>query len=130
MEKTDKPDAPLSVVQRYFDAYANKNWARLAEIFSDQLVFEHHNRNFVCSSAAQTIEILKTMGEQLIPDRRYSKIHRMEAFGDLVLAETSWEATATQNIPGFAEQGEYLKFDFCSLFIVKAGRIVKWDDYG
>ncbi len=130
MEKIDQSDTPLSVVQRYFDAYAGKHWERLAEIFADQLAFEHHNRNFVCSSAAETIGILKTMGETLIPDRQYTQIHRMEACGDRVVVEATWEATAVQTIPGFAQQGEHLKFDFCSLFIVKAGRIVKWDDYG
>jgi predicted ester cyclase len=130
MEKNDKSGSPLSVVQRYFDAYAGKHWERLAEVFADDLGFEHHNRNFVCSSAAETIGILKAMGETLIPDRRYTKIHRMEAFGDRVVVEATWEATATQDIPGFAKNGEHLKFDFCSLFTVKAGRIVKWDDYG
>ncbi len=130
MEKTDKSDAPLAVVQRYFDAYAGKHWDQLAQVFAEDLRFEHHNRNFVCANAAETIGILKTMGENLIPNRRYTKIHRMEACGDLVVTEASWEATATQDIPGFAKNGEHLKFDFCSLFIVKAGRIVKWDDYG
>ncbi len=130
MKKTDESDTPLSVVQRYFDAYAGKHWEQLAEIFGDNLHFEHHNRNFICTSAAETIGILKTMGETLIPDRRYSKIHRMEACGDRVVVETTWEATATQAIPGFAQQGEHLKFDFCSLFTVKMGRITQWDDYG
>jgi limonene-1,2-epoxide hydrolase len=129
-EHTMTTTNPIAVVQGYFDAYRDKQWARLAEVFADDLQFQHHNRNFVCTSAEETIAVLKTMGETLIPDRRYTTIHRMEAFGELVVVEATWEATAIQEIPGFAKLGEKIKFDFCSLFVVKAGRIVQWDDYG
>jgi len=130
MERHSQSDAPVTVVRRYFEAYGEKQWEALTEIFAENLHFEHHNRNFVCGSAAETIGVLKSMGENLIPDRRYTHIRRLEAFGELVVAEVTWEATATQDIPGFAQQGQHLKFDFCSLFTVQAGRIVKWDDYG
>jgi ketosteroid isomerase-like protein len=66
----------------------------------------------------------------LTEHKRFGEPTRQFVSGDYVVTEHPWEATFTTEVPGFAEEGETVKRDLCSIWEIRDGKIVEYDDYG
>jgi ketosteroid isomerase-like protein len=120
----------LAVVEAYIDAYNAKDLDRVAEVLSPDLRMRHHNRGFDLKGRDALLEGMRQF-EGITPDRRYHSARRRLVCAEQVVVEHTWEATFLADVEGFgAAAGDAVAIDLCSIFTVRDGLIVEYDDYG
>jgi steroid delta-isomerase-like uncharacterized protein len=120
---------PISVANRWIEAYNAKDFDTIKALMSDDIRMEHHNRGIVVNGPQAVLDLMGQF-DGLVPDRRFHTTRRQFTDGVRVVTEQTWEATATQDIPGFADKDETIKLELCCVWTVDDGRVVEYDDYG
>ncbi len=120
---------PISVANRWIEAYNAKDLDTIRSLCADDIHMEHHNRNVVVNGPDAVIALMEQF-EGLVPDRRFHSTRRQFTDGERVVTELTWEAIATTDIPGFADEGETIKFELSCIWAVRNGQIAEYDDYG
>ena len=122
-------DDPISVANRWIEAYNAKDLETIRTLCGDNIRLEHHNRNVVVEGPDAVIGLMQQF-EGVIPDRRFHSTRRQFTDGERVVTEQTWEATATTDIPGFAAEGERINLELSCIWTVRNGQITEYDDYG
>jgi steroid delta-isomerase-like uncharacterized protein len=120
---------PISVANRWIDAYNNKDFAALRTMMTDDIHIEHHNRGVALDGPDAMIDVM-TQFEGLLPDRRFHSVRRQFVSGDNVVTELTWEANATADIEGFAKAGETIRLELACVWTVRNGQVADYHDYG
>jgi steroid delta-isomerase-like uncharacterized protein len=124
---TDKD--PISVANRWIEAYNNKDFETIKSLMSDDIHMTHHNRGVEVNGPDAVLALMNQF-EGLVPNRRFHSTRRQFTDGERVVTEQTWEATATTDIPGFAAKDETLALELCCVWTIDDGKIVEYDDYG
>lgn len=119
----------IAVANRWIEAYNAQDMETMNSMLGEDLRIQHHNRGFDDRGREAMLGMLRA-GEGFAPDKRFHSIRRQFVSGDRVVTEHVFEATFTMDIPGFAEEGETVKLDLCSIWEIRDGKIVEYDDYG
>lgn len=120
---------PLALVERFFEAYNSKDLDEVAKTLAPDVGVRHHNRGVDLTGRDATIDIMKQF-EGIAPDRKFHAVRRKYECGDKVIFEHTWEATFGTEVEGFAAAGETVSLELCTVFTVRDGEIVEYDDYG
>lgn len=120
----------VALSDKFIVAYNAKDFDTLRSMLADDLDFAHFNRNFAYDTPEPLIEIMNAFAANLLPDRRFETPERVTASGNVVIRESWYTGTATQDIPGFADKGP-MRMKLCSVLRFNDdGIIVEWKDYG
>jgi steroid delta-isomerase-like uncharacterized protein len=119
----------LAVAEGFISAYNANDLDALGELFSPDLKTRHHNRGVDLSGKEAMLEILRQF-EGIAPDKHFHSIRRKFVAGENVVIEHTWEATFEADVPGFAAKGETVTLELCSVYTIRDGLIVEYDDYG
>jgi steroid delta-isomerase-like uncharacterized protein len=119
----------LAVAEDFIAAYNAKDFQTLERVLASDLVMRHHNRDVELIGAESALSTMHSF-ESAFPDRRFHSIRRRLAVGEHAIVEHTWEATATVDVPGFAAAGEVARMELCTVFTIRNGQIVEYDDYG
>jgi hypothetical protein len=120
-----------AAAERFVTFYNAKDFDGLAAMASPNLDFSHFNRDFAIDSRAGLLEVLERFASTLTPDRKFLPPERVTVAGNVVVREAYWVATATVDLPGFANAGGKIRFKFCSVMrFDDDGKLVEWKDYG
>ncbi|MDA0823981.1 MAG: nuclear transport factor 2 family protein [Proteobacteria bacterium] len=120
---------PISVANRWIDAYNNKDFATLRSMMTGDIHIEHHNRGVVLDGPDAMIDVM-TQFAGLLPDRRFHSLRRQFVSGENVVTELTWEANATTDIEGFAKAGETIRLELACVWTVRNGQVADYHDYG
>lgn len=120
-----------SASERLIASYNAKDFDALSALIDPDLDFAHFNRDFILSSRAALIEVLKGFAETYAPDRRFEPADRVTVAGNIVVREAWYTGTAAVDLPGFGVAGETFRFKFCSVMRFNDdGLLVEWKDHG
>lgn len=118
------------VVERFMDAYNAQDFDTMEACLAPDLDFQHYNRGFSFSSAAELIATLRTFAAEYIPDRILGPALRVNTAGEVVYREQLWTGILAADLPGFGSAGDPVNERLCTVFTVRNGRIVEYYDYG
>lgn len=113
-------------------AYNAQDFAAMEKQIAPDVDFAHFNRNFVLTSRAELLGVLRQFASDCIPDRRFEPSERIFAVGDDTVVRIGWYAgTCAIDLDGFGKAGESFRLKFCSVLrFDAAGTIVEWKDFG
>jgi len=112
-------------------AYNDKDFERLRAAVASDLKMAHFNRGASFERADDLIDLMRTFGDSLMPDRRFEAAEGVHVIGNVVVREGYWGGTAQQDLPGFAAKGEALRLRLCSVMTFDDdGILVDWKDHG
>jgi steroid delta-isomerase-like uncharacterized protein len=120
---------PITVANKWIEAYNAKDLDTIRSLCAPEIGMRHHNRGVDLQGPDAAIAIMVQF-EPLVPDRRFHNIRNQFTDGETVVTELTWEATATQDIPGFAAKDEHFAIDLACIWKVRNGQICEYDDYG
>lgn len=121
----------VQLVDTFLTAYNNKDFAAMRDMMVPDIDMAHYNRGAFFNDRDQLMEVFPAFADNLMPDRKFSPALRITASGNVVVRESDFTGTATDDIPGFAAKGEALKLRLCSVFRFNDdGLIAEWHDHG
>jgi hypothetical protein len=118
---------PISVANRWIEAYNAKDYETLDSLMGDELDMVHHNRGVELNGPVAALGIMRQF-DDLLSTKRFHSTRRQ--FADGMVTEQTWEATATTDIPGFVGEGETINLELCCVGTVRDGKDVEYEDYG
>ena len=118
------------IVEAYVDAYNAFDFDGMEALLAPQLDFQHYNRGFSFSSAAELVATLRTFAADYLPDRRLGPSLRTNVVGDTVYREQRWGGTLAVDLPGFGSKGDTLDDRLITVYTVRDGQITEYYDYG
>ena len=121
---------PAAVVDALIEAYNGKDFEALSRLLGDSVRLVHYGRNIGVTGRAEVLAMFERSAEGAFPDRRFHSRRRRIVDGDHVVIEQVWEAKATIDVPDMARAGEAVRMDLCTVFTVRDGRVVAYDEYG
>ncbi|MGH2967486.1 MAG: nuclear transport factor 2 family protein, partial [Solirubrobacteraceae bacterium] len=77
---------PISVANRWIDAYNAKDLDTIRSLCADDIRMEHHNRGVKVDGPDGVIDIMNQF-EPLVPDRQFHSIRRQFTDGERVVTE-------------------------------------------
>jgi hypothetical protein len=120
----------VELVDAFLNAYNAKDFARMGAMLTDDVDMAHYNRGAAFSSKEDLLAILPAFADVLVPDRAFSPALRVTASGRIVVRESDFGGTATQDVPGFAEKGPFT-LRLCSVFRFDDNDLIaEWKDHG
>jgi limonene-1,2-epoxide hydrolase len=119
----------IAVVSRWVEAYNSLDNETMKSLLGDGLRIRHHNRGVDLQGGEAMIEILENF-EGITENKKFGAPTRQFVAGDIVVTEHPWQATFKVDVPGFADAGETAELDLCSIWEIRDGKIVEYDDYG
>lgn len=119
---------PTDVVTRYIDAYNDFDFDTLESLLDEEIYLTHHNRGFVTEGRAATMDLYRGT-PSLIPDRALVDREPLIVDGDKVLVKHRLVGTNKVDTP-FGPAGDPISVDLATVFTVKDGKVVKYEDYG
>jgi len=121
----------VQLVDTFLTAYNNKDFATMRDMMVPDIDMAHYNRGAVFTDREQLMAVFPIFADVLMPDRKFSSALRITASGNVVVRESDFTGTATDDIPGFATKGEAVNLRLCSVFRFNdAGLIAEWHDHG
>lgn len=115
----------------FIEAYNRKDFAAMEAMMAPDLDFAHYNRDFVLTSSAELLAILRQFAADLIPDRHFEPAERVIESDGYVIREAWYTGTPLVELPGFGLVGEVFRLKFCSVMRWNEdGILVEWKDYG
>jgi limonene-1,2-epoxide hydrolase len=120
---------PISVANRWIEAYNAKDYETLETLMSDELHMVHHNRGVDLRGPEAALGIMRQF-DDMLSTKRFHSTRRQFTDGKRVVTEQTWEATATVDIPDFVGKDETIALELCCVWTVEDGRVVEYDDYG
>jgi hypothetical protein len=123
------PEELLAQAHKVVDAWNNLELDVLHDLVDENIVVVHQNRGVAATGRDLMIETVKQM-KQVFPDRSIGETTRWAVTGNSVLRETTWQGTATADVPGFGKAGELCKLNVLSIMTFEDGRLTEWCDYG
>jgi steroid delta-isomerase-like uncharacterized protein len=126
---TAQGDDPISVANRWIEAYNAKDFETIKGLMPPDIHMTHHNRGVEVNGPDAVLALMDQF-DGLVPDRRFHSTRRQFTDGEHVVTEQTWEATPTADIPGFANKGETIKLELCCVWTLRNGQIAEYDDYG
>ena len=120
---------PIAVANRWIAAYNAKDFDTLANMMTADFRVTHHNRGVALEGPQAMLDIMRHFAT-IAPTRRFHTPQRQFTDGLHVVSEVVWEATPTEDIAGFATQGETIALELCCVWTVCDGRMAACDDYG
>jgi len=120
---------PISVANRWIEAYNAKDYDTLKTLIGEQIHMVHHNRGVDVTGSEAALGLMYGADEALSV-KRFHSTRRQFTDGERVVTEHSWEAAATVEIPGIVAAGESVDLELCSVWTVRDGKVVGYDDYG
>jgi limonene-1,2-epoxide hydrolase len=121
---------PAAVVDALIEAYNGKDFEALSRLLGDSVRLVHYGRNIDVTGRAEVLAMFERSAEGAFPDRRFHSRRRRIVDGEHVVIEQVWEANATMDVPNMANAGDAVRMDLCTVFTVRDGRIVAYDEYG
>ncbi|MEZ5149926.1 ester cyclase [Rhodococcus zopfii] len=118
-------DLALAVV----DAWNRVDLDALRELVDENITVVHQNRGVAATGRDLMLETVEQM-KAVFPDRSIGETTRWAATGNSVMRETTWQGTATVDVPGFGQAGEFCKLNVLSIMSFQNGRLTEWCDYG
>ncbi|WP_433503014.1 nuclear transport factor 2 family protein [Pseudonocardia halophobica] len=118
------------VVEQYVDAYNAQDFEGMEAVLSPELDFQHYNRGFSFSSAAELVATLRAFASDYLPDRKLGPSLRTNVIGDTVYREQRWGGTLAVDLPGFGNKGDVLDDRLLTVYTVRDGKITEYYDYG
>lgn len=128
MSNTD-PDELLALALAVVDAWNRLDIDALRELVDENIVVVHQNRGVAAKGRDLMLETVQQMS-QVFPDRFIGETTRWATTGNSIMRETTWQGTATADVPGFGNAGEFCKLDVLSIMSFENGRLTEWCDYG
>jgi len=128
MSNTD-PDELLKLALSVVDAWNRLDIDALRDLVDENIVVVHQNRGVAAKGRDLMLETVQQMS-QVFPDRFIGETTRWATTGNSILRETTWQGTATADVPGFGKAGEFCKLDVLSIMSFENGRLTEWCDYG
>jgi len=120
-----------ALADRFMAAYNAKDFDTMRDMLAPDVDMAHHNRGFTCNNRDDLMAVFPIFADVLAPDRKFSAPERVIVSGNIVVRESDYSGTATDDIPNFASKGEHFKFRLCSVFrFDDNGIIVEWKDHG
>ena len=121
----------VQLVDTFLTAYNAKDFAKMRDMMVPDIDMAHYNRGAVFTHRDQLMEVFPIFADILMPDRKFSPALRVTASGKVVVRESDFTGTATDDIPAFATKGENVKLRLCSVFRFNDdGLIAEWHDHG
>lgn len=120
--------SPIEVVDAYIKAYNDFDFDTLESLIDEDIALTHHNRGFDTRGRQETIDLYRST-PAVIPDRALTKRTAISASGDRVIVQHTLVGTPTVDVP-FGPAGQPLDVDLATVFVVKGGRVVSYEDYG
>lgn len=120
---------PISVANRWIEAYNATDYDTLESLMDDNLHMVHHNRNVDLTGPEAALAIMRQF-DDLLAVKRFHSTRRQFTDGERVVTEQTWEATAVTDIPGFVGKDETINLELCCVWTVRDGKVVEYDDYG
>ncbi|MGK0741306.1 nuclear transport factor 2 family protein [Leucobacter sp. Z1108] len=120
--------APLEVANKYLDAYNAFDLDTLIGLMDENIYLIHHNRGFVTEGKEATAALYRGTPD-LIPDRQLAERGAVTVDGDRVVVQHVLTGTPKVDLP-FGPVGEPFRIDLATVFTVKNGKVVKYEDYG
>jgi steroid delta-isomerase-like uncharacterized protein len=120
-------DQVLQIAMSWVDAYNNKDYDRLEELFADDFVLHDVGMNLVLEGGATFVAGIREVAETAIPNRRYTA-KRFLTDGDTAVIEGSWEGTVEVEKWGHPA-GSIRRHTGATLIDVRDGRIARMTDY-
>jgi ketosteroid isomerase-like protein len=128
-DQSQRGDDPISVANRWIEAYNAKDLDTIRSLCGESIRLEHHNRGVVLEGPDAVVGLIEQF-TSLGPDRAFHSTRRQFTDGDQVVTEQSWGFTAATDVPGFAAAGERFDTDLACIWTVRNGQIVDYHDYG
>ncbi|WP_040796411.1 nuclear transport factor 2 family protein [Nocardia higoensis] len=128
MSNTD-PDELLKLALSVVDAWNRLDIDALRDLVDENVVVVHQNRGVAAKGRDLMLETVQQMS-QVFPDRFIGETTRWATTGNSIMRETTWQGTATADVPGFGNAGEFCKLDVLSIMSFDNGRLTEWCDYG
>lgn len=121
----------VQMIDTFLTAYNDKDFAKMRGMMVPDIDMAHYNRGAAFNNLDDLMAVFPAFADVLMPDRQFSPALRVTASGQVVVRESDFTGTATDDIPGFATKGEALKLRLCSVFRFNDdGLIAEWHDHG
>jgi ketosteroid isomerase-like protein len=118
----------LAFANRFFQAYNEVDFKKIGELVSEDLHWEHHGR-FKGEGKERLLVQIREFS-QMVPGRYYAEPTRWAVNGDIIFIEHKAHGTPAVDVALFGwKAGEPVTVDFCSLLVLKDGKVVEWSDY-
>ena len=118
------------VVDAFIEAYNAKDFEALSRFLGESVHLVHYGRDIDITGRGEVMAMFERSAEGAFPDRRFHSRRRRIVDGDHVVIEQVWEARATMDVPSMASAGDAVRMDLCTVFTVRDGQIVAYDEYG
>lgn len=120
-----------ALVEKFLTAYNDKKFETMSEMMVPNIEMAHYNRNAAFDNRDDLMVVFPIFADILAPDRKFSPAVRVTTSGNMVIRESDFTGTATDDIPNFAAKGEHFKLRLCSVFRFNDdGLIAEWKDHG
>jgi ketosteroid isomerase-like protein len=131
-DQSHDPDTLLARVEEWVEVYNAQDFDACASMVAEDLHFVHHNRGIEVHGRTEFVEgILRNWRDAYVPDRKLEPAVRMAVNGNVVFREQMWTATAKVDVPGFADAGQPIRHDFCTVLVFNDdGLICEYNEYG
>lgn len=120
---------PTTVVDQFADAYNSGADDKLLSLCSEDIRVVHHNRDVTINGREEFAALLANF-KGAFPDKQFGNRRGRYVDGDRVIVEHTWTATAAVDVPGWAKQGEVASLDLCTVYTIRDGLVVEYNDYG
>lgn len=118
-------------VQRFFQAYNDKDFDAMRAAIAPDIRMEHFNRGVTLDRADDLIALMQAFADSLMPDRQFEPAEGLHVCGNIVVREGYWGGTAMGDFAGYAAKGETLRIRLCSVMTFSdEGILIDWKDYG
>ena len=120
---------PTPVVDAFLQAYNSFDLVKLEDLMDPRIRLVHYGRGIEADGRDAVLALFAGSAEGPFPGRRFLPARARLVDGDRVAVDV-WEATAQADVPGMARAGETVEMELCTIFTVRDGRIVAYDEYG
>ncbi len=118
----------LACANRFFQEYNAVDSTTIGELVSEDVHFEHHGR-LKGQGKEKLLDQIQDFSK-MVPGRYYAEPTRWAVNGDFIFVEHKAYGTPAVDVELFGwKVGEPIAMDFCSLLVLKDGRVVEWSDY-
>lgn len=124
-----QPQELLALALDVVDSWNRVDLDRLRKLVDEDITVVHQNRGVAATGRdlmLQTVEQMKAV----FPDRSIGETTRWATTGNSIMRETTWQGTATTDVPGFGKAGEFCQLNVLSIMTFENGRLTEWCDYG
>jgi len=122
-------DEVMQILEAFRAAYNSVDIAALEALVAEDVRWEHHNR-FKGTGRAPLMQSILDFAERM-PGRYFDPPTRVAVNGQTVFVERKWRATPVRSDAAWGwEAGVPTSMDTCSVYVIDAGKIVEWGDYG